>query len=80
MIAIWRFLGIPLIVQTTLLAIKEGIYYKSFLPLRILNVQYLQENICFELKTGEKIETFYLSTDRQAKVKMTLKLLLETLN
>ena len=27
------------------------IYYKSFLPLRILNVQYLQEPICFELKT-----------------------------
>ena len=28
------------------------IYYKSFLPLRILNVQYLQESICFELKIG----------------------------
>ena len=30
------------------------IYYKRFLPLRILNVQYLQESICFELKIGEK--------------------------
>ena len=50
------------------------IYYKSFLPLRILNVQYLQESICFELKT------FYLSTDPQDKVKMTLELLLKTLN
>ena len=31
--------------------------YKSFLPflpLRILNVQYLQESICFELKIGDK--------------------------
>ena len=54
------------------------IYYKSFLPSRIINVQYLQESICFELKIGEKI--FYFSTDPQAKAKMTLKLLLKTLN
>ena len=50
------------------------IYYKGFLPLRILNVQYLQESICFELKI------FDLSTHPQAKVKMTLELLLKTLN
>ena len=24
------------------------VYYKSFLPLRTLNIQYLQESICFE--------------------------------
>ena len=30
------------------------IYCKSFLPLRILNVQYLRESICFELKIGDK--------------------------
>ena len=30
------------------------IYYKSFLPLRVLNAQYLQEIICFELKNGDK--------------------------
>ena len=45
-------------IQTTLLTIKEGgsvcIYYKNFLPLRILNVQYLQESICFELKIANK--------------------------
>ena len=30
------------------------IYYKSFLPLKILNVQYLLESICFKLKIGDK--------------------------
>ena len=30
------------------------IYYKRFLPLRILNAQYFQETICFELKIGDK--------------------------
>ena len=40
---------------------KKGgvcIYYTSFLPLRILNVQYLQESICFELKIGDKTCNF----------------------
>ena len=34
------------------------IYYKSFLSLRILNIQYLQENICFELIIGDKTCNF----------------------
>ena len=34
------------------------IYYKSFLPLRILNVQYLKESTCFELKIGDKTCNF----------------------
>ena len=34
------------------------IYYKSFLPLSILNVQLLQESICFELKIGGKTCNF----------------------
>ena len=34
------------------------IYYKNFLPLRILNVQYLQESICFELKPAGKTCNF----------------------
>ena len=34
------------------------IYYKSFLPLRILNVQYLQESKCSELKISEKTCNF----------------------
>ena len=31
------------------------IYYKQFLPLRILNVHYLQECINFEMKIGDKV-------------------------
>ena len=34
------------------------IYYKHFLPLRILNVQYLQECINFEIKIGDKLCNF----------------------
>ena len=34
------------------------IYYKRFLSLRILNVQYLQERICFELITSDKTCNF----------------------
>ena len=34
------------------------IYYKSLLPLRILNIQYLQESIYFELKIGDKTCSF----------------------
>ena len=39
---------------------REGvcIFYKSFLPLRILDVQYLQESICFEFKIGHKTCNF----------------------
>ena len=33
---------------------RDGVYIccGSFLPLRFLNAQYLQESICFELKIG----------------------------
>ena len=34
------------------------IYYKHFLPLRLLNVQYLQECINFEMKFGDKVCKF----------------------
>ena len=34
------------------------IYYKHFLPLRILNVQYLQECINFEMNIGDKVCNF----------------------
>ena len=34
------------------------IYYKNFLPLRVLSIQYLQECINFELNIGGKICTF----------------------
>ena len=35
------------------------IYYKSVLPLRILDIYYLQESIYFELKIGDKLLQFY---------------------
>ena len=69
------------LVRSIPLTIKEGggsIYYKSFVPLRIPNVEYLLESICFELKIGDK--TFYLYTNIRAKVEITLKPLLKTLN
>ena len=31
------------------------IYYKNFLPLKVINIQYLQECINFEMKIGEKL-------------------------
>ena len=34
------------------------IFYKHFLPLRILNVQYLEECINFEMKIGDKVCNF----------------------
>ena len=40
-----------------------SIFYKSFLPLRILSAQYLQEGKCFELKIGDPV-LFILSTDK----------------
>ena len=40
------------------------IYYKNFLPLRVLGIQYLQECINFKLNIGGKICKFY--TDFQA--------------
>ena len=33
-------------------------YYKSALPLRVLNIYYLQESISFELKMGDKLCNF----------------------
>ena len=34
------------------------LYYKTCLPLRVLDIQYLNECINFELKKGEKLCTF----------------------
>ena len=42
-------------------------YYKNFLPLQVLDIQYLHECINFELKTGDKICNFvalYRSTSQ----------------
>ena len=58
------------------------IYYKNFLPLRILSIQYLLEGINFELNIGGKIlvVTLFLYTDLQAKPKTNLKKSLITWN
>ena len=40
---------------------REGgvcIYYKNFLPLKVIGIQYLQECINFEMKIGEKLCNF----------------------
>ena len=34
------------------------IYYKNFLPLKVIDIQYLQEYINFEMKIGEKLCNF----------------------
>ena len=51
------------------------IYYKIFLPLQVLSVQYLQECFNFELNIDNKI---FLYTDLQAKLKANLKNSLKT--
>ena len=40
------------------LSVKESVYYKTCLPLRILDTQYLNKCITFELKIDEKLCTF----------------------
>ena len=47
---------------------------QRFSTWKILDVQYLQEIFVLNLKLMTKLVTIYLSTDLQAKVKMTLKL------
>ena len=45
------------------------IYYKESLPIKMLNINYLQECICFDLKIGSKLCTivsFYRSPSRSA--------------
>ena len=34
------------------------IYYKNFLPLKLIDIKYLSENILFELQIGSKICKF----------------------
>ena len=43
------------------------IYYKESLPIKMLNINYLQECICFDLKLETNFVVSYLFTDHQAK-------------
>ena len=33
-------------------------YYKKFLPLKVLDIRYLHESIAFELRIGDKLRSF----------------------
>ena len=70
-------------IQTTPLAIKEVVFVvieNAFLPLRTLDSQYCKKAFVLNLKLVTKLLTLYLSTNFQAKVKMTLKFSVKTLN
>ena len=41
-----------------MLNVGEGIYYKNFLPLKVIDIQYLQECINFEMRIREKLCNF----------------------
>ena len=62
------------------------IYYKESLPIKMLNINYIQECICFDLKLGSKLCTIvslYRSPSQSAdefenflnKVNLTMKLI-----
>ena len=56
---------------------KQGgvcIYYKNYLPLRVLSIHYLQEFSNFELKVGE---TLFLCIGLRVRPKMNLKYFLK---
>ena len=38
--------------------LKRPVYYKNCLPLKVANIQYLQECLNFEMKIGEKLYNF----------------------
>ena len=50
------------------------IYYKALLPLRVINICFLQERITFEVIIGDKINnvTLLLSTGYPVRTKMNL--------
>ena len=56
------------------------IYYKTCFPLRVLDIQYLNECINFELKIGDKLCTLSLFIDHLANHWTILKRLSITLN
>ena len=59
-ITFWKFQATTLFVQTTILTTKEVVFVfiKKKLILTLVNVQYLQESISFELKIGYKTCNF----------------------
>ena len=49
------------------------VYYKSYLPLKLIDVKYLHECINFELRIEGKIVNFCLFIDHLAKTEMSVK-------
>ena len=49
------------------------IYYKSALPLRFLNIYYLQESVSFKLKIGDELCNFISLYRSPSRHKMNLK-------
>ena len=49
------------------------IYYRNFLPLKLININYLNECITFEIKLGDKISNFFSLYSLQINPKMTLR-------
>ena len=49
-------------------------YYKCSLPLKVIDVSYLQEYINCEVKIGDKTCNLSVSIDLLAKLKMNLKI------
>ena len=50
------------------------IYYKESLPIKLLNINYLNECICFDLKIGINFVLLYHSIDHQVNQSMNLKI------
>ena len=49
------------------------VYYKSYLPLKLIDVRYLHGWIKFKLRIGGKLVTFCLFIDNLVKTEMNLK-------
>ena len=56
------------------------VYYKNTLPLKLVNINYLQECLNFEIKIGNKYVISYLCIIHLVNHRTLLKLLLITLN
>ena len=53
-----------------------GIYYHNYLPLKVIDIQFLNECINFEIKIGGKLCSFLCYIDHLFKLEISLKYLL----
>ena len=52
------------------------IYYHNFLPLKVIDIQFINECINFEIRIGENCVAFFVYIDHQVKLEISLKYLL----